>query len=129
MHFLPISSLSMGANLCSLHKSSFCSHRGREDWEKEGRKCKDTFITFTLPFLSSLHHSLLFSLWGEEKKGRKGKVRGETDVRKEVQRLSRSLSRFETQDIKTQPHFNHYMPDVCFQVSLGSGQLIRQLTT
>ena len=26
-----------------------------------------------------------------------------------VQRLSRSLSRFETQDIKTQPQFNHYL--------------------
>ena len=26
-----------------------------------------------------------------------------------MQRLSRSLSRFETQDIKTQPQFNHYL--------------------
>ena len=30
--------------------------------------------------------------------------------REKKQRLSRSLSRFETQDIKTQPQFNHYQP-------------------
>ena len=29
--------------------------------------------------------------------------------RRIVLRLSRSLSRFETQDIKTQPQFNHYL--------------------
>ena len=32
-----------------------------------------------------------------------------TSPREVMQRLSRSLSRFETQDIKTQPQFNHYL--------------------
>ena len=31
---------------------------------------------------------------------------------KGMQRLSRSLSQFETQDIKTQPQFNHYLMEI-----------------
>ena len=39
---------------------------------------------------------------GRRKRKKKEKVR-------QVMRFSRSLSRFETQDIKTQPQFNHNM--------------------